>query len=155
MEGEEQMHRRESLRSKTGIAGLDKVLSGGLIPQQLYLVDGAPGAGKTTLALQYLLNGVQNGERCVYLTLSETKRELEAGARSHGWSLDSIHIIELIPDEKELSSDEQLTMLPSSEVEFGETTRKLLEAIECNAPTRMVIDSLSELRLLAQSSLRY
>jgi len=149
------MHRHNSLRSKTGISGLDEVLYGGLIPQQLYLVDGAPGAGKTTLALQYLLHGVRNGEKCVYLTLSETRRELEAGAHSHGWSLDSIHIVELIPDEKELNSDEQLTMLPSSEVELGETTRKLLEAIEFNAPTRMVIDSLSELRLLAQNSLRY
>jgi circadian clock protein KaiC len=155
MQGEKQMHQHNLLRSKTGISGLDEVLHGGLIPEQLYLVDGAPGAGKTTLALQYLLDGVQNGEKCVYLTLSETKRELEAGALSHGWSLDSIHILELIPDEKELSSDEQLTMLPSSEVELGETTRKLLEAIECNAPTRLVIDSLSELRLLAQSSLRY
>ena len=155
MEEEKQMHQDDSRRSATGISGLDEVLCGGLIPQQLYLVDGAPGAGKTTLALQYLLDGAESGEKCIYLTLSETKRELEAGARSHGWCLDGIQIIELIPDEKELSSDEQLTMLPSSDVELGETTRKVLEAIECNSPTRMVIDSLSELRLLAQSSPRY
>src|SRR6202161_26783 len=113
------------------------------------------GAGKTTLALQYLLEGARSGEKCTYVTLSETKRELQAGAASHGWSLDGIEIIELVPDEDELRSDEQLTMLPSSEVELGETTRKVLEAMERNAPSRMVLDSLSELRLLAQSSLRY
>ena len=106
-------------RSKTGIPGLDEVLYGGLIPQQLYLVDGSPGAGKTTFALQYLLEGARSGEKCTYVTLSETKRELEAGAQSHGWSLDGIEIIELIPDETELGRDEQLTMLLSSEVELG------------------------------------
>ena len=142
-------------RSKTGIPGLDEVLYGGLIPQQLYLVDGSPGAGKTTFALQYLLEGARSGEKCTYVTLSETKRELEAGAQSHGWSLDGIEIIELIPDETELGRDEQLTMLLSSEVELGETTRRVLEAIERTGPSRMVFDSLSELRLLAQSSLRY
>jgi circadian clock protein KaiC len=142
-------------RSTTGIPGLDEIICGGLIPQQLYVVDGMPGAGKTTFALQYLLEGARRGEKCTYLTLSETKRELEAGARSHGWSLDGIEIIELIPDEAELRSDEQLTMLLSSEVELGETMRKVLEAIERSRPNRMALDSLSELRLLAQSSLRY
>ena len=155
MEQVKPLHHNDSPRSKTGIPGLDDVLYGGLIAQQLYLVDGAPGAGKTTLALQYLLEGVQNGEKCTYVTLSETKRELEAGAKSHGWSLDRIEIIELVPDEDELRSEEQLTMLPPSEVELGETTRRVLEAIERSAPRRMVFDSLSELRLLAQSSLRY
>jgi circadian clock protein KaiC len=142
-------------RSKTGIPGLDEILNGGLIPRQLYLVDGIPGAGKTTFALQYLLEGVRRGEKCSYVTLSETKRELEAGARSHGWSLDGIEIIELIPDEAELRSDEQLTMLLSSEVELGETMRKVLDTIQRSRPNRMAFDSLSELRLLAQSSLRY
>ncbi|HWS67799.1 MAG TPA: ATPase domain-containing protein [Steroidobacteraceae bacterium] len=142
-------------RSKTGIFGLDEVLNGGFISQQLYLVDGVPGAGKTTLALQYLLEGAQGGERCTYVTLSETKQELEAGALSHGWSLGGIDIVELIADEEELRSEEQLTMLPASEVELGETTRKVLEAIERSRPSRVVIDSLSEYRLLAQSSLRY
>ena len=142
-------------RSRTGIPGLDDVLHGGLIPQQLYLVDGIPGAGKTTFALQYLLEGARNGEKCTYVTLSETRRELEAGALSHGWSLDGIEIIELIANEEELRDEEQLTMLLPSEVELGETTRKVLEAIERSAPSRMVVDSLSELRLLAQSSLRY
>ena len=142
-------------RSKTGIPGLDDVLHGGLIPQQLYLVDGIPGAGKTTFALQYLLEGARNGEKCTYVTLSETRQELEAGALSHGWSLGGIEIIELIANEEELRGEEQLTMLPLSEVELGETTRRMLEAIERSAPSRMVVDSLSELRLLAQSSLRY
>ncbi len=142
-------------RSETGIPGLDEVLCGGLISEQLYLVDGIPGAGKTTFALQYLLEGARRGEKGTYVTVSETKRELQAGARSHGWSLDSIEIIELVPDEAELQSDEQLTMLLSSEVELGETTRRVLDAIERSNPSRMVFDSLSELRLLAQSSLRY
>jgi circadian clock protein KaiC len=142
-------------RSRTGIPGLDDVLHGGLIPQQLYLVDGIPGAGKTTFALQYLLEGARNGEKCTYVTLSETRRELQAGALSHGWSLGGIEIIELIANEEELRGEEQLTMLPLSEVELGETTRRMLEAIERSAPSRLVVDSLSELRLLAQSSLRY
>jgi circadian clock protein KaiC len=142
-------------RSKTGVAGLDEVLCGGFGAHQLYLIDGAPGAGKTTLALQYLLEGARSGEKGTYVTLSETRRELEAGAASHGWSLEGIEIIELVPDENELHSDEQLTMLPSSEVELGETIRRLLEAIERTSPSRLVLDSLSEMRLLAQSSLRY
>ena len=142
-------------RSGTGIPGLDEVLFGGLIPQQLYLADGSPGAGKTTFALQYLLEGARRGEKCTYVTVAETKQELLAGARSHGWSLEGIEIIELVPDETELRSDEQLTMLLSAEVELGETTRKVLEAIERSSPSRIVFDSLSELRLLAQTSLRY
>lgn len=131
------------------------MLYGGLIPQQMYLIDGPPGAGKTTLALQYLLQGSQRGEKCTYVTLSETKRELEAGAQSHGWSLDSIEIIELVPDEGHLNGEEQLTMLPTSEVELSEITHRMLEAVDRSQPTRLVFDSLSELRLLAQGSLRY
>ena len=142
-------------RSKTGVPGLDEVLNGGLIAQQLYLVDGHPGAGKTTLALQYLIDGVKCGEKCTYVTLSETKQEIEAGAHSHGWNLAGIEILELVPSEDELRGEEQLTVLPAAEVELGETTRKVLEAVERSAPARLVFDSLSELRLLAQSSLRY
>jgi circadian clock protein KaiC len=146
---------KNTQRAKTGVKGLDEVLRGGLISERLYLVDGNPGTGKTTLALQFLLEGVRSGEKCLYVTLSETKQELQAGAQSHGWSLEGIEIIELIADEKELESDEQLTMLPPSEVELSETTRNIIEAVKRSSPKRMVLDSLSELRLLAQSSLRY
>lgn len=146
---------KNTQRAKTGVPGLDEVLHSGLIAERLYLVDGNPGAGKTTFALQFLLEGKRAGEKCVYVTLSETQEELEAGARSHGWDLSGIEIIELIATEKELQGDEQLTMLPPSEIELGETTRMIIDAIERIQPSRMVLDSLSELRLLAQSSLRY
>jgi circadian clock protein KaiC len=131
------------------------VLHGGLIRKRFYLVDGDPGAGKTTLALQYLLAGARAGESCLYVTLSETKEELLAGAQSHGWSLDGIEIVELIAEDRDLTSGDELTMYHPSEVELTETTRRVLEAVERTKPSRMVFDSLSELRLLAQSSLRY
>jgi circadian clock protein KaiC len=142
-------------RSKTGVPGLDEVLPGGFIPNRLYMVDGDPGAGKTTLALQFLLEGVAAGERCLYVTLSETEEELTAGARSHGWSLDGVKIVELIADVSELDGESDLTMLNPSEVELTETTAKVLRAVDSFKPSRMVFDSLSEMRLLAQSSLRY
>ena len=113
------------------------------------------GAGKTTLSLQYLIEGVKAGEKCLYITLSETKEELIAGAKSHGWSLDGIEIVELIADEKDLDSDAQVTMYPPSEVELTETTKRILDAVERINPSRVIFDSLSEMRLLAQSSLRY
>lgn len=146
---------KKSIRSKTGVAGLDDILNGGLIPNRLYLIEGDPGAGKTTLSLQYLREGVAAGEKCLYITLSETKEELTAGAESHGWSLDGIEIVELVADEKDLEGDEQVTMYHPSEVELTETTRKVLDAVRRINPTRVVFDSLSEMRLLAQSSLRY
>ncbi|MCE9557273.1 MAG: AAA family ATPase [Planctomycetes bacterium] len=142
-------------RANTGIPGLDDILQGGLISHRLYLIDGDPGAGKTTLALQYLLEGVRAGEKCLYITLSETKEELTAGAASHGWSLDGIEIIELIAEEKDLDGDSQVTMYHPSEVELTETTTKVLAAVERTNARRIVFDSLSEMRLLAQSSLRY
>ncbi len=142
-------------RSKTGVVGLDDILNGGLIPDRLYLVDGDPGAGKTTLALQYLLQGKAEGERGLYVTLSETKEELQAVAKSHGWSLDGIEIVELVAKESDLVSDSQLTMYHPSEVELSETTKAVLEAVDRTKPARVVFDSLSELRLLAQNSLRY
>jgi len=142
-------------RCTTGIEGLDDVLHGGLIPHRLYLVDGNPGAGKTTLALQFLLEGVRKGERCLYVTLSETRTELVAGAQSHGWSLEGLEIAELAGDDEELNVDSQLTLYHPSEVELTETTRRVLDIVERANPDRMVFDSLSELRLLAQSSLRY
>jgi len=142
-------------RSKIGVAGLDEILHGGLIPARLYLIDGNPGAGKTTLALHFLQEGVRVGERSLYITLSETAEELRAGAHSHGWPLSGIEIVELIADESEFGDENQLTMFHPSEVDLTETTRKVLEAIERINPRRLVFDSLSELRLLAQSSLRY
>ncbi|MDR7271473.1 circadian clock protein KaiC [Pelomonas saccharophila] len=142
-------------RSATGVPGLDEVLHGGLIAGQLYLVDGEPGAGKTTLALQYLMQGVREGEPCLYVTLGETAAELRAGAASHGWALDGVEIVELVAAESDLFGDSDLTMYHPSEVELSETTRRVLEAVERCKPRRMVLDSLSELRLLAQASLRY
>ena len=142
-------------RSRTGILGLDDILNGGLIPHRLYLIEGDPGSGKTTLSLQYLLQGVAEGEKCLYVTLSETAEELAAGAQSHGWSLEGIEIMELTADEKDLDGDEQVTMYHPSEVELTETTQRLLKAVERINPTRVAFDSLSEMRLLAQSSLRY
>jgi circadian clock protein KaiC len=145
----------EPRRSSTGVPGLDDVLHGGLIAHRLYLIDGNPGAGKTTLALQFLREGIRVGERCLYITLSETREELLAGAASHGLSLDGVEIEEVISREGELDGDAELTMYHPSEVELTETTRQVLQAVQRVDPSRMVFDSLSELRLLAQSSLRY
>jgi circadian clock protein KaiC len=142
-------------RSATGIKGLDDVLGGGLIRDRLYLLDGDPGAGKTTLSLQYLLEGARQGEQGLYVTLSETREELTAVAASHGWSLDALEIVELIAGEKELAGDAQVTMYHPSEVELSETTKTVLDAVERVNPQRVIFDSLSEMRLLAQSSLRY
>ena len=147
---------RDIQRLKTGISALDNILHGGLIPERLYLVDGNPGSGKTTLALQFLLEGARRGEKCLYVTLSETRQELEAGAASHDWTLDPIDVVELIADQQhELSGEGAVTMIQPSDVELSETMGKVLEAIERSSPARLVLDSLSEMRLLAQSSLRY
>lgn len=141
-------------RLSSGISGLDEVLHGGFIPGRFYLIDGNPGAGKTTLAMQYLLEGLRIGERCLYVTLSETKDELLSGARSHGWSTEGLEILELVA-QADLDGDAQLTMYHLSEVELTDTVRRIIAAVEALRPQRMVFDSLSELRLLAQGSLRY
>lgn len=141
--------------SSTGIAGLDDILSGGFSSHQLHLVEGSPGTGKTTLALQFLLAGRARGETVLYITLSETRRELLAVARSHGWSLDGVHIHEMEPLEESLAPEQQLTMFHPSELELSETTSKVLKTVQEIQPARVVFDSLSEMRLLAQSSLRY
>ena len=141
-------------RIKTGIPGFDDVVQGGLVPNRLYLLDGEPGAGKTTFALQYLLEGARLGERCLYVTLSETEEELLAGARSHGWSLDGVEVFELLA-EAALDGENELTMLNPNEIELTETTRRVLEVVKRAQPNRMVFDSLAEMRLLAQTSLRY
>lgn len=142
-------------RSQTGVPGLDDILHGGLISHRIYLVEGNPGSGKTTLSLQFLMQGAARGERCLYITLSETKEELLAGAESHGWSLDGIDIIELAAEQADLDGSDQVTMYHPSEVELTETTKTILDAVERINPTRVVFDSLSEMRLLAQNSLRY
>ena len=142
-------------RVTTGIAGLDDILQGGLIARRLYLLEGNPGAGKTTLAQQFLLDGVRLGERCLYITLSETEEELRQGAESHGWTLDGIDVVEMTGPEAEALEDGELTMFHPSEVELSDTTRRILQAIERVDPQRLVFDSLSEMRLLAQGHLRY
>lgn len=142
-------------RAKTGIWGLDEVLSGGLSRGRMFLLEGTPGTGKTTIAVQFLLAGVGVGERGLYITLSETEDELRDGALSHGWELDGIDIYELLPPESLLDADQQQSLLYSSDLELGETTKQILSAVERFQPKRVVLDSLSEIRLLAQSSLRY
>jgi len=144
-----------SPRVATGIEGLDDILRGGLPENRLYLVEGEPGAGKTTLALQFLLEGTRRGERGLYVTLSETAEELHAVALSHGWSLDHVALYELAATPEPLSADEQYTILHPSEVELGETTKAVFEEVERINPTRVVFDSLSEMRLLAREPLRY
>ncbi|WP_165246807.1 ATPase domain-containing protein [Paludisphaera soli] len=139
----------------TGVAGLDDVLGGGFTADRVYLIEGNPGAGKTTLALQYLMEGAKLGEPGLYVTLSETKVELAAVARSHGWSLEGIILLELAASEADLEPDNQYSMFQPSEVELAETTRVILAEVDRSKPKRVVIDSLSEMRLLAQSPLRY
>lgn len=138
----------------TGISGLDDILCGGLTPQRVYLVEGTPGTGKTTVGLQFLLEGVSKGERGLYITLSETADELEAVAASHGWSIDAFSIVELASD-TELDANSQQSIFHSSEVELGETARNVMARVDEVKPARVVFDSLSELRLLAQNPLRY
>ncbi|HEX6003982.1 MAG TPA: ATPase domain-containing protein, partial [Burkholderiales bacterium] len=138
-----------------GIPGLDNVLLGGIPADRVYLIEGDPGAGKTTLALQYLLEGRRRGEQCLYVTLSETADELRAVAQSHGWKLDGIHLTELATAEASLTADAENTMFYPSEVELSQVTERLLHDVETMRPSRVVLDSLSELRMLAQNALRY
>jgi circadian clock protein KaiC len=140
----------------TGVPGLDDILSGGLSIGHVFLLEGDPGTGKTTVALRFLLEGAARGENCLYITLSETERELRQGAASHGWQLpEQITVFELVPAESLLDADQQQSLLYSSDLELGETTKQIFEMFEKTKPSRVVLDSLSEIRLLAQSSLRY
>jgi len=145
----------EAADASTGIDGLDDILSGGFARDRVYLMEGSPGTGKTTAAMSFLRSGAANGERVLYISLSETEKELRDTARSHGWSLDGVDLFELVPPESLLDENQQQSLLYSSDLELGETTRLIFEAVERVAPARVVIDSLSEIRLLAQSSLRY
>jgi len=142
-------------RIPTGIPGLDEVLGGGLPPERVYLVEGYPGTGKTTLALQFLREGVRRGERVLYVALSESRDELEAIARSHGWTLDGIAIHEIAFSDEALDPEAQYTVFHPAEVELAQTLKGVLDEVARIAPTRLVFDSLSELRLVAREPLRY
>ena len=142
-------------KANLGVAGLDDITSGGLSRGRLFLLEGSPGTGKTTIATQFLRAGAAAGERSLYITLSETEDELRVGAESHGWDLDGVDIFELVPPESLLDEEQQQSLLYSSDLELGETTRRIFQAFEQVKPQRVVLDSLSEIRLLAQSSLRY
>ncbi len=143
-------------RAPTGVAGLDSVLEGGVARNRLHLLEGSPGTGKTTVALQFLLTGAAAGETGIYISLAETEQELREGARSHGWTIpDKVVLFELVPPESVLDPDQRQSLLYSSDLELGEAVQRIFEAIERLEPDRVVIDSLSEIRLLAQSSLRY
>jgi circadian clock protein KaiC len=137
-----------------GIDGLDDILGGGITPERMYLIEGTPGTGKTTLGLGFLLAGAAIGEAGLYITLAETEIELRAVAASHGWSLDAVTLFEMVPADG-LSEDQEQTLLHPSEVELGETIRDIMAKVDAGRPARVVIDSLSELRLLAQSPIRY
>ena len=139
----------------TGIEGLDDILNGGFTPNRTYLLEGVPGSGKTTMALQFLLEGARRGDPVLYVTLSETEEELRAVADSHDWTLEGVTIRQLLASEESLKSDDQYTMFHPSEVELGETTKTVLADVERIKPARVVFDSLSELRLLAGNPLRY
>ena len=138
-----------------GVPGIDDILRGGLPADCVYMVTGTPGSGKTTLALQFLMEGARCGESVLYVTLSESRREITKVARSHGWDLSSIHICELIPSERNLGADSQLTVFNPSELELGETTEAMIAEVNKHRPKRVVLDSLSELRLVAQNAIRY
>jgi circadian clock protein KaiC len=140
--------------ASTGISGLDELVNGGLTPDRMYLIEGTPGTGKTTLAMQFLQAGRDRGERTLYVTLSEGKEELREIAASHGWTLDGIELFQLSPAEG-VRPEDQYTLYHPAEVELGETIKAVLQKIEELRPSRVVFDSLSELKLLARDPLRY
>ncbi|SDA98538.1 ATPase domain-containing protein [Mesorhizobium qingshengii] len=149
------MIRDDATPTASGVEGLDYVLRGGYAKFRSHLVEGRPGSGKTTLGLQFLIEGARNRERCLYITLSESKRELTSVANRHGWDLEGIEILELVPPELSLDPSQLQTLVHSSDLELGETVQAALAEIERMKPDRVVFDSLSEIRLLSQGSLRY
>jgi len=142
-------------RCAMGVSGLDEILEGGVPEHRLYLIQGDPGVGKTTLALQFLIEGARLGEKGLYITLSETKEEIDAVAHSHGWDLSGIELFELSAMQEQLEGEADTTFFHPSEVELNRTTQALLREVERVKPARVVFDSLSEMRLLAETSLRY
>ncbi len=139
----------------TGIAGLDDILGGGFCPNHLYLIEGDPGTGKTTIALQFLLEGAKIGQKSLYVTLSESKSEILEIAESHGWSLGSIDVFEMNENEDDIRPEAQYTVFNPSDMELADCTAAVLAEVDRLQPVRVVFDSLSELRLLARDSLRY
>src|SRR6266481_4910496 len=142
-------------RCPSGVEGLDDILAGGLPRGCFCLIQGDPGSGKTTLALQFLLEGLRRGEKVFYITLSETKQELLHVARSHGWSIDKIPVLDLSAIENLLRPEAQTTVFHPSEVELTKVSQLLLEEVRKTQPARVAFDSLSEFRLMAETSLRY
>lgn len=138
-----------------GVPGLDAVLDGGLPARRLYLIQGDPGVGKTTLAMQFLLEGARRGESCLYVSLSETKDEIDVVAGSHGWDLGRIHLYELSTIEEQIRGDSESTFFHPSEIELNRTIGALIAEVERVKPVRVVFDSLSEMRMLADTALRY
>src|ERR1700744_2712112 len=126
-------------RVSTGSAGLDNILGGGFDANRLYLYEGRPGSGKTTIALQFLMEGVRHGERVLYITLSETQRELRLVVQRHGWSLDGVDVFELVPPEITLDPDRKLTVFHPAEMELNETTKLIFEHVERINPSRVVL----------------
>lgn len=149
------IEKKKNARTTTGVVGLDDILHGGLPHGQMYLLEGEPGTGKTTIALQFILEGARLGERTLYVTLSESKDELVAAADSHGWSLDDVAVVEFVPEEAALNGEDSYTVFHPNEVELESTIKKLIEEIERVDAKRVVLDSLSELRLLAAEPVKY
>ena len=142
-------------RAASGLASLDDILGGGFVLGRLHLVEGRPGTGKTTLGMQFVLAGRDQNDKVLYVSMSETRDELHAVAAAHGWSLEGVEMCELVPPDGEDGGGSRQTMFRPSEVELGETIRLLCNEIERIDPARIVLDSLSEMRLLAQNPLRY
>jgi circadian clock protein KaiC len=139
----------------TGLPALDYILGGGYAANRLHLIEGEPGSGKTTLGLQFLIEGAAQGERCLYITLSESRNELLHVAGTHGWDLAPIELFELVPPELSLDPEREQSIVYASDLELGETVQMVMREVERVSPTRVVFDSLSEIRLLAQGALRF
>jgi len=150
-----QLDARTDPRVGTGCSGLDHILNGGFPHGRLYLIEGDPGAGKTTLALQFMREGVRKGERTLYITLSESRADLAHAAQSHGQTMDNIEVVELLPSEGDLLPEQQYTVFHPAEVELNDRMQRIVKEIQRVRPERLVIDALSELRMLAKDPLRY
>ncbi|MGB8987885.1 MAG: ATPase domain-containing protein [Candidatus Sulfotelmatobacter sp.] len=151
----EKIDPQANARVSTGCSGLDNILNGGFPRGRLYLIEGDPGAGKTTLAMQFARKGVSKGERALYITLSESRTDLSHAAQSHGLSIDNVEIVELLPNEGDLLPEQQYTVFHPAEVELNDRMQRIVKEIQRVRPDRLVIDALSELRMLAKDPLRY